>query len=123
MKRFAFLAFLGLFLSACAGAVPWNDQNKAGITRAEVKWCESKDQSNDRYVCGLRVWDGKEKADVNLNAILPGGLTISYNARGVRAFKAHEVRAAIEAAVSNDVKVAAPGIVGNLVKAVMGLGL
>lgn len=54
MKRHIASAFAGLLLAGCAGTVPWNDQNKAGLTVAEVTWCETA-ESADKYLCGTTV--------------------------------------------------------------------
>ncbi len=112
---------LGVVLSACAGAVPWNPQGSAGMTEFEVRWCESKDGAKDSYICGAEFRDGKEKKFVELDIKTPQGLEVRYQAKDVLAFRAHEVRAAVERAVSNDVKEAAPGIVDGIVNAIVGV--
>lgn len=112
---------LPLLLSACAGALPWNTQSKAGITDAVVTWCESKDATKDKYVCGARLTDGKEKTYIALKIDTPDGSHLKYTARDVKAFQGQQVRAAVEKAVSADVKAAAPGIVDAIVKAILGL--
>lgn len=54
MKRHIVGVFTGLLLAGCAGTIPWNDQNKAGLTVSEVIWCESA-ESADKYLCGAAV--------------------------------------------------------------------
>lgn len=112
-------AFAALSLSAC-GVVPWNDQLDAGLTKAEVKWCESKDPARDAYICGAEITDGKEKDDVKLDVTHPSGLKVVYEAKAVKAFDAIKVRAAVEQSISADLKAAAPGVVEKIVDAVMG---
>lgn len=118
--RAAAVTILPLFAAAC-GALPWNPQGSAGLTRAEVKWCESEKDGADRYLCAAEIIDGKEKSDVKLTVKLPGGTEVDYQAKDVKAFRAHEVRSAVEEAVSEDVKSVAPGIVDSIVKAITGL--
>ena len=110
---------LMMTLSACAGAVPWNAQNDAGITTASVKWCETSSGTYD--LCHAKIIDGKEKTDVALGVKFPDGAEVTYSAAGVKAFDAHKVRGAVEEAISEDVKQGAPGIVDSVVKAVLGL--
>ena len=114
----AAILVLAVVLSGCAGAVPWNDQTKAGLTVAEVEWCESAETA-DKYLCGARIVDGKEKKDVTLTIRLPNKAEVHYSAQGVKAFPAHKVRAAVEEAISADVKDSAPGIVDSLVESLV----
>lgn len=115
MKMFNFAAvFMAAFvLSACAGAVPWNDQNAAGVTKAEVTW------SPEGKLQKARIIDGKEKEDVKLSVKLPSGAEVKYSASGVMAFDGQEVRAKVEAAVSDDVRAVAPDIVDTIVTAIV----
>ncbi len=65
----------------------------------------------------MRWKDGKEKQNVSLEIELPNGVKLSYSADGVKAFKAHEVRAAVEQAISEDVREVVPNIVDIIVDA------
>ncbi len=65
----------------------------------------------------MRWKDGKEKQNVSLEIELPTGVKLSYSATGVKAFKAHEVRAAVEQAISEDVRGVVPNIVDIIVDA------
>ncbi|MEE8223889.1 MAG: hypothetical protein V3S59_06265 [Alphaproteobacteria bacterium] len=122
MKYPLLVPVAGAFLLAgCAGAVPWNSQVNAGITRAEILWCESKNAAKDTYLCEAEIVDGKETADVTLTVKLPNGAEVRYAAKGVKAFEGHEVRGAVEKAISNDMKDVAPGVVESVVDAILGL--
>ena len=65
----------------------------------------------------MRWKDGKEKQNVSLEIELPTGARLTYTADGVKAFKAHEVRAAVEGAISEDVRAVMPNIVDIIVDA------
>ena len=120
-----------LFLAGCAGTIPGvSQQGVAGITDVRLEWCEpafakpasvgqARPASADapKYLCGLRWRDGKEKQNVSLEIELPTGARLTYSATGVRAFKAHEVRAAVEQAISEDVRAVMPNIVDIIVDA------
>lgn len=114
--------FNALLIAAASLAVAGcsiGDQADAGITKAEVEVCE--DQAGKAYVCKAKIIDGKEKQSVKLIVTFPGGPEVRYAAADVRAFDAHRARAAVEAAISSDVKDAAPGIVDVVMKAVLGV--
>ncbi len=108
-----------LFLAGCAGTLPGvSQQGVAGITDVRLEWCESASAEAPMYLCGVRWKDGKEKQNVSLQIELPNdGGKLVYSATGVLAFKAHEVRAAVEEAISQDLKDSVPGIVDTIVKA------
>jgi hypothetical protein len=55
---------------------------------------------------------------VSFKATLPDGTVVDYSASGVKAFDGQKLRAAVEDAVSDDVRAVAPGIVESVVKAV-----
>jgi len=123
MKRLLSLSAplaLILFLAAC-GAIPGNEQVNAGITHATVKVCQKKD--GGVFVCAAEIIDGKEKQNVSLVIKNPVGWQVEYSANGVRAFEGQKIRGAVEDAISDDLKAAAPGIVdsvmGAIVKAVV----
>lgn len=112
--KFIFATLAALALSACAGAVPWNDQSCAGITTVDVKWSEQ------GAIERVQVCQGKEGESFDVDVDMTKK-TASWHGKGVRAFDGQRVRAAVEEAVSEDVKSAAPGIVETIVKAVTGL--
>ncbi len=75
-------------LAGCAGAVPWNPQNNAGITNVRIAF-------EDGKISDVRWVDGKEKARVRLNVDL-ASKTLSYSANDVLAFPAFNSRAEVE---------------------------
>lgn len=105
-------------LSGCAGAVPWNPQGYSGINIVEAEFTVAEGQSGPKRI---RVVGGKEQEEVSFKASLPDGTAVAYSAMGVRAFDGQKIRAAVEQAVSDDVKAVAPGIVESVVKAVTGV--
>lgn len=107
--------FAALVLSACAGALPWNPQGYAGINKAEISFDE------EGWPSHVLIVGGKEQETISLDFEMPNGLKASYKAEGVKAFRAHEVRAAVEQAISDDAKEAVPGIVDAVVKAILRL--
>lgn len=107
-----------LFLAGCAGTIPGvSQQGVAGITDVRLEWCESASAEAPKYLCGLRWRDGKEKQNVSLDIELPTGVKLTYTADGVKAFKAHEVHAAVEQAISEEVRGVVPNIVDIIVDA------
>ena len=106
---------LALVLSGCAGAVPWNPQGYSGINMIEAEFVVAEGQSGPK---SLRVVGGKEQETITFKATLPDGTAVDYTASGVRAFDGQKLRAAVEEAVSDDVKAVAPGIVDNVLKAI-----
>lgn len=112
----AMLIALTLSLSAC-GAVSWNDQNDAGITKAEVS--TALDAEGKPYISSARIISGKELGQVNLDVEHPSGLKVHYAATAVAAFKGQEIRSGVEKQVSSDLKEAVPDVaktVGGIVK-------
>lgn len=113
MIRNAILALAAaLLLAGCAGAVPWNPQGHAGINEGEFAYNPETGEITGHVI------GGKEQDTVALNVETPDGLKVSYSASGVLAFDGQTVRGAVEQAVSEDVKEAAPGIVDSIVDAV-----
>ena len=102
-------------LSGCAGAVPWNPQGYSGINLVEVEFQVPEDKAGPK---SLRVVGGKEQEAISFKATLPDGTMAKYNASGVKAFDGQKLRAAVEEAVSDDVKAVAPDIVDTVIKAV-----
>lgn len=110
---------LCFLVSACAGALPWNKQQYAGLS--SWSWEPSSDCRLGEPICGtLHVMDGKEKQDIAFSIEkTETGFKVSYIAAGVTAFQGQEIRAAVEQVVSEDVKETFPGIVDTVVNAVL----
>ncbi len=112
------ILFAALFLGGCAGTIPGaSQQGTAGITDVRLEWCAPTGADARKYLCGVRWTDGKEKTNVKLSVTFPDGTRLAYSADGVKAFKAHEVRAAVEQAISEDVREVLPNIVDIIVDA------
>jgi len=101
------------FVTACAGAVPWNPQGYSGINKAEIEF-----DKNGKPTSALII-GGKEQETVNLNVETPDGLKVSYSASGVKAFTGQEIRGAVEQAVSNDSTKIAPAVIDTITKGVL----
>ena len=110
------IAIAALLLASCAGAVPGNPQGYAGINRGTFSYNPETGELSGE------VTGGKESERVALSIKTPAGLEVRYSAKGNKV-SGQAIRAAVEQAVSEDVRKAAPGIVGRIVAAVMGLGL
>lgn len=121
MKKFVIPALALLSLTACAGSFPapyeadYNPQAYAGITHVDAKWKE-----NGEGLERIQVFQGKEGESFDVTADLKNG-TVTWSGKNVKAFDGQALRAAVEQAVSADVKEAFPGIVDAIVKAVTGL--
>ncbi len=120
MKRTVFIVVGAFFLSSCmaAGAVPWNMQNYAGISWWRVT--PSSDCEEGVPICyRLDVVDGKEKADItfDIERLPGGGFHIKYSAKGVAAFRAHEIRAELEEEVAKQTGRMLPEMVRAAVEA------
>lgn len=106
-----------LALAAC-GTLGNPDQGSAGITHATLKICQVKD-TGALYPCQAEIVDGKDHANAHLKIDAPGGWKVDYGADTSGATQAIAVRAAVDKAVSSDLKQASPGIVESITKAVM----
>ncbi|MBL4839048.1 MAG: hypothetical protein JKY34_15880 [Kordiimonadaceae bacterium] len=92
------LLAISLTLTACAGAVPWNKQNYAGLNEWEIKKCIS--DSGVEYICKAKFIDGKESEAKQLAIQLADGTIIKYSTEGERAFDGFKTRADVEKFVS-----------------------
>lgn len=103
------------FLTGCAGAVPWNNQGNAGINKAVIEFNE------DGHPEYAEIIGGKEQEDISLDVETPSGLKVSYSAKGVKAFSAHEIRGAVEQAVASDAAEVSPAIVDTITNGILGI--
>ena len=120
------LTLVLILFSGCAGAVPWNTQNYAGITHVDVEFSPTYDSSGNatgHYVSRIRWWDGKEKQEINVKAIVGSGQVV-YGAGGVKAFPGFETRAAAETTVAKFAKEAGVEILPKMLDVLLkSLGL
>ena len=119
-------AFLVVFaaLTGCAGALPWNKQQYAGLTewtvRHDVECLKAVGEKD--YLCfELDVIDGKEKQDVTitLERLPTGVLRVSYSATAVKAFVGQALRAEVEKMVAIEIGKAVPLITEAITKAML----
>ena len=97
-------AGLLLILSACAGAVPWNKQNYAGIQYIEVRTgqaCQVLDIAV-KGECTVTVIDGKENGSIDIKTVQADGTTTNIKATDAKAFEGQAQRADVEKSVSKD---------------------
>lgn len=117
MKK-VLIATAALFaLTGCAGAVPWNPQGYSGIDEVEITFSVPDSVHGPET---LRITGGKEASNIAFSFVLPDGTEMSFSAADVRAFEGQKLRAAVEEAVSDDVKVSSPGIIDSILKAITG---
>lgn len=119
---------LAVLLGGCAGAVPWNKQNYAGITSWDFNYCKvdvkadadgSYSLSEDEKICGVEVIDGKERGSVQLDFILPDGTIMNYLANDEVAFEGQRIRAEVETAVADALAATLPALVETAIKAAL----
>jgi len=95
LKYFKFVITAGILISmtACAGALPWNKQNYAGINSVHFKWCEA----GENYLpCDVEIINGKEYGAIEFKFAMPDGSILNFAADDVRAFEGQALRAEVE---------------------------
>lgn len=121
MLRIVMISLLVLLLSGCAGAVPWNKQNYAGITSWDFKYCkiDISDATEDEKICGVKVIDGKERGSVQLDFVLSDGTIMNYLANDEAAFEGQRIRAEVETAIANAIAETLPALLETAMKAAL----
>ena len=115
----ALVAVVSLISAGCAGVNPFdNPQGYSGINEVEANF---QVPEGERGPTWIRVVGGKEETDVAFSFVLPDGTEFSYSATGVKAFEGAALRAAVEKAISSDVKESIPGIVDGVVSSILGV--
>lgn len=107
MPALTALVAIGLLftLSACAGAVPWNKQNYAGIQYIEVRTgqaCQVLEITVEGE-CTVTVIDGKENGSIDIKTVQADGTTTNIKATDSKAFEGQAQRAGVEKDISGDV--------------------
>lgn len=110
-----------LVLSGCAGALPWNKQNYAGINEVHFKWCEN-DQTGDYMACDVLIIDAKENGAIQFKFTMPDGTVLEFAADDVKAFPGQALRADVEKAIAKQFGDIAPEVMDALLKAILGSG-
>ena len=122
LKLLTMLLATSVLLSACAGAVPWNNQNNAGIVEIEIGYKKVSDaEGNEGYqIDKANIVDGKENGAVQVKFTLPDGTIFNYAADDVKAFDGQALRADVEKALSEQLGTVAPGVVDSVISAITG---
>jgi len=115
--KFFLMAVLAFSLTACAGAVPWNAQNYAGITEWKLKY--KKNNDGNFQLASVTYVNGKEFGADTIKIALPDGSILNFSAEDVKAFQGQEVRARVEQAVAEQFGEVAPGVVDAILKAII----
>lgn len=108
-----------IVLSGCAGAVPWNKQNYAGINEVSFSWCKAND-GKTYMPCNVKITNGKENGGIKFSFEMPDGTILNFSADDVRAFEGQSIRANVEKAIAEQLGDVAPGVVDAIIKAVTG---
>lgn len=123
MLRLILLVCMALTLSACAGAIPWNKQNNAGLSDVRVDWTEVEQadgQGQGTAVTGFRVIDGKERGAVSFEVEFSDGTVLNYASTDEKAFEGQALRADIEKVIAEQIGEVGPGVVDAILKAATG---
>ncbi len=111
----ALLFLLAGLLTACAGAIPWNEQNSSGVDKFSVKYFENGNTEEISFT------SGKEKASVEIRYETPDGTKASYKATDIKAFDGQLIRGDVEKSVSKGAVDVSPQITKTLTDGVKGL--
>lgn len=112
--KYTLISVLTIFiLSGCAGALPWNDQNDAGIEKWSVAY-------KDGFITKVSYINGKELGSSDIEIWLADGTKMSLKASDVKAFKGQQTRASVEKAISEQFGDVAPEVVDAIIKAFKG---
>lgn len=104
-----------LLLAGCAGAFPGNPQGYGGINKTSIGFSEAGMPTVERI-----DGKGRETIHVVFERAPDGTLKAEYDAGGVTV-DGQALRAAVEDAVSEDVKEVFPGIVDAIISAIVPL--
>ncbi len=118
IPKWLLLVGVAFGLTAC-GALPWNDQENAGLTDMHIYWAYS-EANNTVYPVEIRVTDGKEFGSVNLAFQMSDGTLMNFNGVDVRAFRGQEIRADVEKAIAEVYGEIVPGLTDSILAAMTG---
>ncbi len=107
------LGFAMIVLSGCAGAVPWNKQNYAGIEEWSVDY-------NDGAIERVHYINGKEASGSQIKIHLSDGTILNFYGNDIKAFEGQGMRAAVEKALAEQLGEVAPGVIESVLKAIKG---
>jgi len=119
VKRFLNICWLVLpvmILSGCAGAVPWNKQNYAGLEEWSVEYVVAKGDSGIERVHYI---NGKEAAASEIKIALSDGTILNFAGDGISAFQGQALRADVEKAVVEQLGNVSPEIINAIIDAII----
>ncbi len=119
MKYILISILTTITLSGCAGALPWNKQNYAGINEVSFSWCKANDGAT--YMpCNVKITNGKENGNIKFAFEMSDGTILNFSAEDVKAFRGQDIRAKVEIAIAEQLGNVAPSVVDAIVKAITG---
>jgi len=104
----------------CAGAVPWNKQNYAGIEFWEVDY--EQNDGGQFQISNVTYINGKEAGSSEIKIALADGTILNFAGDDILAFEGQEIRANVERAVAEQLGEVAPGVVDAIIAAITGGG-
>lgn len=107
-------------LTACAGALPWNKQNYAGINEITFSWCKA-DNGNEYLPCDVRIINGKENGAIDFKFETSDGSILNFAADDVKAFEGQNIRAKLEGLIAEKGFEIAPDIMDVIINAMGGI--
>jgi len=118
LKKILLICWLGiaLTLSGCAGAVPWNKQNYAGMEEWSVEYVVPDGEGGIERVHYI---NGKEAASSEIKIALADGTILNFAGDGIMAFQGQSLRADVEKAVSEQLGEVGPGVVDAIINAII----
>jgi len=119
MKHILISILTVITLSGCAGALPWNKQNYAGINEVSFSWCKANDGAT--YMpCNVKITNGKENGGIKFAFEMPDGTILNFSADDVKAFEGQNIRAKVEKAIAEQLGDVAPEVAEAIIKAITG---
>lgn len=107
------LGLVLLSLSGCAGALPWNDQNAAGMEKWSVTY-------KDGAINKVQYINGKEAGASDIVIQLADGTVLNFTGSDIKAFQGQELRASVEKAIAEQLGSVSPGVIDAILKAISG---
>ena len=104
---------LAVTVTACAGALPWNDQNDAGMEKWSVQY-------KDGVIDKVSYINGKELGASDIKIELADGTILNFSGNDITAFQGQEFRADVEKAITEQLGTVAPGVIDAIIKAISG---
>jgi len=113
---FCMIGMVMLLVSGCAGAVPWNKQNYAGLEEWSVEYAVPDDRQGIERVHYI---NGKEAAASEIKIALSDGTILNFAGDGIMAFQGQALRADVERAVSEQLGEVGPGVIDAIINAII----